>query len=209
MYDKHYIGLDVKGFERNGTHRPVSKVTLNVDSNKSFSAGDDTGFEISADCPYATQDMANRILESIKGYEYKMYNAQDANLDPAAELGDGVNTCGLYSVIGTISDDGYGYPDISAPGEEEFEYEYPYESYTKRKLENLESEIDDISDKFDEIQAEFADLSEMIEGLIAGIAGVISFNGRDGVVVPEREDYIEFIVEEIQKAIYASWAAEY
>lgn len=43
----------------------------------------------------------------------------------------------------------------------------------------------------------------------ATTAGVISFNGRDGKVIPEREDYIEFIVEEIQKAIYESWRASY
>lgn len=209
MYDKHYVGLDVKGFSKNGTHRPVSKVTLNVDSNISYSSGDDSGFEISADCPYATQVMADRILASIKGCEYKMYNATDANIDPAAELGDGVTTCGLYSVIGSISDDGYGYPDISAPGEEELEYQYPYESYTKRKLDNLESEIDDLESEFEDLKTEFDELSEMIGDLVSGIAGVITFNGRDGEVVPEREDYLEFIVEEIQKAIYASWAAEY
>ena len=209
MYDKHYIGLDVTAFERNGTHRPVSKVTLNVDSNKSYSAGDDSGFEISADCPYATQAMADRILASVRGIEYKMYNASDANLDPAAELGDGVTVCGLYSVIGTISDDGYGYPDISAPGEEELEYEYPYESYTKRRLDNLESEIDEISSDFEDIKTEFGELSELIDGLVAGIAGVITFNGRDGNVLPEREDYLEFIVEEIQEAIYESWEAKY
>lgn len=203
MYDKFFIGQDVFGFEKNGTHRPVSKVTLNIDGNNSVSAGDDSGFEISAECPYATQVMANRILAAAKDYEYKMYHATAANLDPSAELGDGMTACGLYSVIASISDDGYGYPDISAPGESELEYQYPYESYTKRRLDSIESDIE-------EIATELGELSERLDEIVvSGVSGVISFNGRDGVVVPERQDYLQFIVEEIQEAIYESWNAEY
>lgn len=203
MFDKFYIGQDVVSFEKNGTHRPVSKVTLKIDSKNSVSAGDDSGFEISANCPYATQVMADRILASVNGFEYKMYNATAANINPAAELGDGADICGLYSVIASISDDGFGYPDLSAPGESELEYRYPYESYTKRKLESIEAEIE-------ELTTELEELSERLDNIVVdGVAGVITFNGRDGDVMPEREDYMQFIVEEIQKAIYASWEAEY
>lgn len=204
MFDKFYIGQDVVSFEKNGTHRPISKVTLIIDSKNSVSAGDDSGFEISAECPYATQVMANRILAAAKDYEYKMYHATAANLDPSAELGDGMTACGLYSVIASISDDGYGYPDISAPGESELEYKYPYESYTKRRLDNIESEME-------EIAAELGELSERLEDIVLDgvITGVISFNGRDGVVIPMKHDYQEFWQKDIQEAIYESWNAEY
>lgn len=203
MFDKFYIGQDVVSFEKNGTHRPVSKVTLKIDSKNSVSAGDDSGFEISANCPYATQVMADRILAAANGFEYKMYNATAANLDPAAELGDGADICGLYSVIASISDDGFGYPDVSAPGESELEYKYPYESYTKRKLDNLQAEIE-------ELTTELEDLKEQLENVVLdGVTGVIKFNGRDGVVVLKREDCLPFIVEEIDKSIYATWSDKY
>ena len=62
------------------------------------------------------------------------FSADSANLDPAAELGDGVDAGGLYGVISAIQDNGDGYPNISAPGEVELEDEYPYRSETSRDL---------------------------------------------------------------------------
>ena len=125
MSDKFYIGSDITGFEDNGTTKPISRVTLMVDSENSFTAGDDTGMELSATCIHATQAMVDSLLAGFKGKTYQMYSADDANLDPAAELGDGVTVAGVYSPLSRISDDGSGYPGISSPGEEELEDEYP------------------------------------------------------------------------------------
>ena len=125
MPDKHYVGLDLTGFEDNGKTRPISRITLNVDDNNVITAGDDTGLELVADCPHATQAMADAILKRMKGYQYQMFSADAANIDPAAELGDGVTAGGVYGVISRLSDDGQGYPSITAPGEAELEDEYP------------------------------------------------------------------------------------
>lgn len=125
MYDKHYVGLDLTSFSDNGVMRPISRVTLYVDNNSVITAGDDTGLEIVADCPHATQEMADALLAKFKGYKYQAFSADDANLDPAAELGDGVTADGVYSVLARITEDGSGYSDISAPGEAEMEDEYP------------------------------------------------------------------------------------
>ena len=127
MSNKHYIGLDLTGFEDKGEARPVSRVTLYVDDENVLTAGDDTGLELTAECPQATQAMVNAVLERVKGYKYKMYSATSANLDPAAELGDGVTAGGIYSVISRITDGGDGYPDLDAPGEAEPEDEFPTE----------------------------------------------------------------------------------
>lgn len=125
MLDKHYVGLDLTGFENNGEMPPISRVTLLVDDENFFTAGEDSGIEITAECPYATQQMANSILASIKGFRYKMYSASDAKIDPAAELGDGITVSGIYSVISKIDDDGSAYPSLSAPGEAELEEDFP------------------------------------------------------------------------------------
>lgn len=127
MLDKFYVGKDITGFTDNGKMRGISRVTFMVDDDKAITAGDDTGLEIRADNPHATQEMANAILEQLKGYQYHMYTADAANIDPAAELGDGVTTSGIYSVISQLDDTGNGYLDLSAPGESELEDEYPTE----------------------------------------------------------------------------------
>lgn len=119
------MGLDLTSAEDNGIQRPISRVTLLLDDENSITAGDDTGTELLADCPHATQAMADAILAQVKGYEYQMFEADDAALDPSAELGDGVTAGGLYSVISRLDDDGSGYSGISAPGESELEDEYP------------------------------------------------------------------------------------
>lgn len=125
MYDKFFVGLDLTSAEDNGIQRPISRVTLLLDDENAVTAGDDTGLELSASCPHATQAMVNAILAQVKGYQYRMLQADDANLDPAAELGDGITAGGVYSVISRISDDGSGYSSVTAPGESEMEDEFP------------------------------------------------------------------------------------
>ena len=125
MSDKLFVGLGVTSVEDNGTLPPISRVTLMMDDNNAITAGDDTGREIVADCPFATQEMVNAILSRLKGYQYHAYTASDAGIDPAMELGDAVTVGGIYSVVSRIEDDGTGYPSIAAPGEAELEDEYP------------------------------------------------------------------------------------
>lgn len=125
LSDKLFVGLGVTSVEDNGTLPPISRVTLMVDDNNAITAGDDTGREIVADCPFATQEMVNAILSRLKGYQYHAYTASDAGIDPAVELGDAVTVDNIYSVVTRIEDDGTGYPSISAPGEAELEDEYP------------------------------------------------------------------------------------
>ena len=107
-------------------------MTLQVDANTTVTAGTYTGYDLYAVCPYATLEMATAILAQVQGYQYQAFSAEAANIDPAMELGDGVDVDGLYSVISSINDSGSGYPDISAPGEEEMEDEYPYRSESQR-----------------------------------------------------------------------------
>ena len=76
MSDKHNIGLDLFSFSDNGLRKPVSRITLFVDNedNDVYTAGDDTGLELTATCIYATQEMANTLLSMAKGVQYRMYS---------------------------------------------------------------------------------------------------------------------------------------
>lgn len=115
MSDKYYVGGDITSFSDNGKYKPISRVTLLVDDENSLTAGDDTGMEVIASCPHATQPMVSALLQTMKGYQYQAYEAGAANIDPAAELGDGVTVGGIYSPLSKLSDDGRGYAGISSP----------------------------------------------------------------------------------------------
>lgn len=123
-------------FVDNGIRQKITSVTLQTANDQTITAGRYDGIDLYALCPYATQEMALAILVQVQNYQYQAFDAKAAGLDPAAELGDGVNVCGIYGVLSSIEDHGDGFPDISAPGEQELEDEYPYQSRTNRSLSN-------------------------------------------------------------------------
>lgn len=164
MSEKYFVGQDMTSFADNGRYKPISRVTLLLDDEKSLTAGDDTGMEITASCPHATQAMVNALLQKMKGYQYQAYEAGAANIDPAAELGDGVNVGGLYSPLSRIADDGRGYADISSPGELEMEDEYPSGGYIKQEFDR----------KIAETRSSITKTSEAINLRIDGIDGDVS-----------------------------------
>lgn len=153
-------------FENNGLRRPVTSVTLQIDGDNTITAGTYDGMDLYAICPYGTQQMALDILLSAIGYQYQAFSADAANLDPAAELGDGVNVGGLYGCISSVQDNGDGYPGISAPGEEELEDEYPYRSETQRSLsDDVNSLRAFITRSLGEISLQVTTLTGMVESL--------------------------------------------
>jgi hypothetical protein len=110
-------------------------VRLWYDDEQYFFAGDETGRVLEADNPWATQSMAESVLASISGYSYQPFEAGSAILDPAAELGDGVNVGGVYGPLASITTrfDAMCAADIAAPADEEIDHEYPYLSPAERE----------------------------------------------------------------------------
>lgn len=186
MSEKYFVGQDMINFADNGRYKPISRVTLLLDDEKSLTAGDDTGMEITASCPHATQAMVNALLQKMKGYQYQAYEAGAANIDPAAELGDGVNVGGLYSPLSRIADDGRGYSDISSPGELEMEDEYPSGGYIKqefdRKIAETRSSITKTSEeimlKVEGIDGKYTEVKTTLDGLtVTDASGTTKING--------------------------------
>lgn len=166
MSDKFYVGLDVVNCEDNGIRQAITSVTLQVDQNTTVTAGTYTGLDLYAVCPFATVEMATAILARVQGYQYHAFSAEAANIDPAMELGDGVAVGGLYSVISAVRDEGNGYPDLSAPGEEELEDEYPYRSETQRTLDNdVDSLRAFVTRSLGEMSLQLSSLSGQVESL--------------------------------------------
>ena len=186
MSDKYYVGGDITSFSDNGRYKPISRVTLLVDDENSLTAGDDTGMEIVASCPHATQAMVNALLQTMKGYQYQAYEAGAANIDPAAELGDGVTVGGIYSPLSKLSDDGRGYAGISSPGEAEMEDEYPSGGYItqefNRKLAETRSFItktsEEINLKVEGIDGRVSDINQTVDGIRLSVTSASSPDGQ-------------------------------
>lgn len=186
MSDKYYVGGDITSFADNGKYKPISRVTLLVDDENSLTAGDDTGMEVIASCPHATQPMVNALLQTMKGYRYQAYEASAANIDPAAELGDGVTVGGIYSPLSKVSDDGRGYAGISSPGEAEMEDEYPSEGYItqefNRKIAETRSTItktsEEINLKVEGIDGRVSDITQTVDGISLSVTSASSPDGQ-------------------------------
>lgn len=154
------IGRQAKSLEISTQFNGYSRVTINVTDELYYTAGTDTGRELVIDCPWGTQAMANNLLSSLLGFQYQPYEAKQAILDPAAELGDGVTVNGVYGGLFRIQTKAgvLHAADISAPEDEEIDHEYKYTPSTTRKIErqiaNVQSELsvqaDQISAKVSE-----------------------------------------------------------
>ena len=186
MSEKYYVGRDVTSFSDKGKYKPISRVTLLVDDENSLTAGDDTGMEVIASCPHATQPMVNALLQTMKGYRYQAYEAGAANIDPAAELGDGVTVGGIYSPLSKLSDDGRGYSGISSPGEAEMEDESPSDGYItqefNRKIAETRSLITKTSEaimlKVEGIDGKYTEVKTTLDGLtVTDASGTTKING--------------------------------
>ena len=153
------IGKNAESLTVTPQFNGVSKVVINVTEQLGYEAGNDTGRTITIDCPWGTQAMANNLLSLLQGFQYQPYEASNALLDPAAELGDGLTVNGVYGGIFkmTVRSGVLHAVDVSAPQDEEIDHEYPFASSSERKIErqlaNVKSELsvqaDQISAKVD------------------------------------------------------------
>ena len=131
---------------------PVSKIILLVDSENCYESGDDTGLSLEVTCPYGSQNLADHLLDLMRGTVYHPYEASAAAVNPAYELGDGVEVFGVTGIIARCVDNSDGFPDISAPGssdeqEDEYPTEGPLTQAINRKLAETNSKISKTSEE--------------------------------------------------------------
>ncbi len=113
-----------------------SGVEILIDDETAVFSGSRSGRVLTIENPWGTQEQADNILQSIQGFQYQPFTATDALLNPAAELGDGINLNGLYSGIYSLSRD-YDQlmaANVSAPQDEEIDHEYPFEPKQDREI---------------------------------------------------------------------------
>lgn len=131
----------------------ISRVILKISGDQGYVSGSDTGRTIEIDCAYGSQTMANDLLAQLQGYVYQPMQADDALIDPAAELGDPVEVCGVYAVLAQKDTmwDMLSAADIAAPGgtgpEDEYGFSSAAASRTQYELAQARSLISKTNDR--------------------------------------------------------------
>lgn len=188
MSDKVFLGTRMAQLDTSPSLAPVSKVILAVDSENAYIAGNDTGRTVEVTCPYGTQEMANNILAALSSYTYTPAMAQDAILDPAAEIGDGLTMGGVYTVLAqsTLTFDGLMTSDAGAPGQAEQESEYKYQSpviadinwqlaQTRSLISKTSEEILlQVENELEGLSSSFSVQLQQIQSQVTGLNGQVS-----------------------------------
>lgn len=190
MFDKTYIGRDVLGTFAAPQQLPSwSRVTIQVDDDTAYTAGTDTGRTLTVMNPWGTQKMAEEMLARLRGMSYQPYRAENALLDPAAELGDAVEAMGAYGGLYSRSrrlEKLYN-ATVAAPGDEEIDHEFPYKSaqnrVVERKFKQTKASLSILSDRIlAEVEAREADSAAIrasLEVQAGQIAAKVEKTGGD------------------------------
>lgn len=140
------LGQNALSLETGAELAEISRVILQVDDSVSYTAGNDLGRSITLSCPWGTQKMAEDLLDRFRFYRYQPYTASGAAVDPAAELGDYVDTGDFYGGIFSrrLSFGRRLLADLSAPGDNEVDHEYPYQSPQSRETRRVKSSVQEL-----------------------------------------------------------------
>lgn len=117
-----------------GDRVTVSKVALTLDDEHGYTAGDDSGYTLTAACLYADQAAADRALGRLRGVRYDPAEVTGAVFNPLLELGDALYSGGnLFRVYRMEIDyDVLFVADLAAPIDGDVEHEIPYQTSTER-----------------------------------------------------------------------------
>jgi hypothetical protein len=175
MNSKHYVGKRVSSLEFYDEIGPITGVAMILDDENEIFSGDESGYVLEMECPYATQEMADAVLAQVSGGVYRGYRAPDASLSVDAELGDGVTVNGVYSMLAYQRlNFGPGHlSEIAAPGENVVDHEYPYLSPSERKDRREKAQIrsaiektsEEILLKVEGIDKGFTELKVTLDGV--------------------------------------------
>ena len=130
------IQRNMVSFDKAEQFDSFSKVVIIVSDEIEYSAGTETGRTLTLNCPWGTQEIANSILQSIKGFQYQPMSAGGALVDPSVEIGDGISANGIYSGVYSLETKfNSNLPmDISAPADEELYEEHTYVPKSEREV---------------------------------------------------------------------------
>lgn len=137
--DSVYIGSAASGLYVGKKQLPITKVVCDCGNDTIITVGDDFGSVMDVSCEWGDQKNVQAMLDSLLGFRFLPYEAENALINPAFEIGDAVHIKGYYSGIWNI-DVKYG-PVLTADleaGDEELDHEYPVATEKKRTVSKRE-----------------------------------------------------------------------
>ena len=136
MSNATYLGRNIRSFKSSPQFDGFSRVVIVVSDEIEYSAGTETGRTLRLTCPWGTPQMAENILQDVRGFQYQPYTAEGAILDPSVELGDGVTANNVYGGVYTqaIKFGTLLTATVAAPEDEEINHEYPYKSKPNKEI---------------------------------------------------------------------------
>lgn len=183
---------NITNFRNTGKSQPISGIELMVDEKNMYFAGNDTGYVMTIECPYGTQEMANDLLAKAKGYEYQGFTAEQVILPPETELGDGVTVAGVYGMVARRS---FKFTpgmtsNIEAPRELEVQHEYKYSSPQQRKTERQIAETratitktaEEITLRVDGLSESMSQLSVSVDSIRSEVSGKIDGKAAQALI---------------------------
>ena len=130
------IQRNMVSFDKSEQFDSFSKVVIIVSDEIEYSSGTETGRTLTLNCPWGTQEIANNILQLIKGFQYQPMTVGGSLVDPSVEIGDGISANGIYSGVYSLETKfNSNLPmDISAPADEELYEEHTYVPKSEREV---------------------------------------------------------------------------
>ncbi len=129
------LGKAHNGYTDTGVAVTISRVTMTDDNDETYTAGDDTGFELTFDNPFADQTVVDDVCEKLSGVAYTPYRVDVARADPLLELGDTVavtkkdgSTVCVWLAAVDISCNVGCTCTLEAQAEQDAEEEFPYKT---------------------------------------------------------------------------------
>ena len=192
------LGLAAKTYHISEPYQAFSKVELDLSEELYVEAGDDTGRTLEVALPVvSTEDgetIAAAILDALYGFVYTPLTADGAILDPAYEIGDAVTvgdatvgtTTGILATQ-TMKLDSLCASDVTSPGDEELDHEYPYQSTSKRNIERKINKInatlyvgpDSIIGRVEDLEDNYSEISQSLSSIslsvttTSGVASIV------------------------------------
>lgn len=138
------VGRAASSIESSPVLTGISAVTVYTDEDgEGVKIGSDSGRNIDVTSPWITGKIGEDILKRLKGFQYQPYTAQDALLDPSAEIGDAITLDKIYSGIYSteINFNSLMRCTASAPADEDLNEEAPYKSPATRRVARKFKEV--------------------------------------------------------------------
>lgn len=190
------VDRSVQTLEESPIRSGYTKVSIAVSDGEVIESGTSEDNVMEAECPWATQEIADYVYSILSDWQYKPCTASGVWSDPAVEIFDTVETAtNDFTVFSRDLSFGPAIDmDLSAPNDNYIEHEYSYVNPSTRRskntIKNIEKEMSD-----QKVQLDLIVENGEING--AGIIDAINYVGSGSKINADKINWQGVIHEEV------------